>query len=364
MSPAPNVVSRRYESLDQWRGFAAGWVLVFHAINVWLIEKPDLLPAAVAWFCQQGWLGAHIFFVVSGYCIAERTAREYRQRGSTSLFLADRFMRIFPPYWAALVLAAALALLAAATQGVSPSHELPQGAAGWGQSITATEHWFGRPEFLLVVWTLSLEVGFYLLAGACLQLSLFTRSAWTGWALAIGLILLGLAPAVNRYSSLLQFWPHFSLGGIVWLISQARWPVSVRIPVGTGILWGIAILAGGLNYQAMHIFYFVLGCAWLLLVLKPFDATLAATPLLAWLGWLGTFSYSLYLVHAPVVGKLRNLASRSWPASRPGSLWVILVACAVAVVVAWYFFKLVEQRSERWRKALIGKLGARLISSP
>ena len=63
----------RYQSLDLWRGLAALLVVVFHAFASYTgANYSDYHPVVVAcWLVGgNGWLGVHIFFVVSGYCIA------------------------------------------------------------------------------------------------------------------------------------------------------------------------------------------------------------------------------------------------------------------------------------------------------
>jgi len=68
MNPA---TGQRYLSLDHWRGFAALWVLVFHAHR----GRPPLEPAWLGEFVSWGWLGVPLFFVISGYIMAYTTTR-------------------------------------------------------------------------------------------------------------------------------------------------------------------------------------------------------------------------------------------------------------------------------------------------
>ncbi|MDI1320104.1 MAG: hypothetical protein PSW75_07920, partial [bacterium] len=103
---------------------------------------------------------------------------------------------------------------------------------------------------------------------------------------------------------------------------------------------------------------FVIACASLLLVLQPLDVRITTAPWLRWLGWTGTFSYSLYLIHAPVVGKFRNLLARWWPPDDPRSLWVPVAACGLAIFASWCFYQVVEQRTEKWRRAYLARPAA------
>jgi peptidoglycan/LPS O-acetylase OafA/YrhL len=69
-------------------------------------------------------------------------------------------------------------------------------------------------------------------------------------------------------------------------------------------------------------------------------------PNLAWrpLVWLGTISYSLYLLHVPIGGRVMNFLERF---SEFGFVQLLSVplALAVSLFVAWIFFLLVEKPS-------------------
>jgi peptidoglycan/LPS O-acetylase OafA/YrhL len=73
MSRSPRLVQIEY-----LRGIAAFSVLGFHSLNSQdprqLNPVLGLLRSGTTW----GWLGVHIFFVISGWCIAERIAAAQR----------------------------------------------------------------------------------------------------------------------------------------------------------------------------------------------------------------------------------------------------------------------------------------------
>ena len=354
---AAAVSASRYRLLDHWRGFAALWVMVFHTCNVWLEARPDFLPPGLAGFVRHGWLGVHVFFVISGYCIAERLALEYRRGGTAARFIFDRLWRLLPPYWAALVLL--LLCNAVATvfnhtllwaDAAGPG-ALPGTVAGWLKAVFILEPWFGEPSYLLVSWSLAFELGFYLLGALCLQVVLASGRAWTGFATGGILLALGLMPWVSDRWPLLALWPHFAVGCLVWLLCRQVTTVGYRLGLGV-LLFGAVFGCGWLLPAAPRFqLQFASGCALLLLALRPFDGRLADMPVLRWLGFAGTFSYSIYLVHAPVVGKLRNLLGRWWRPGEPGAVWVPVAACALALALAWLFYRLIELSSEERRRA-------------
>lgn len=343
----------RYRSLDLWRGFAALWVLVFHGFNVWLEAQPDLLPRWLGGFIHHGWLGVHVFFVVSGYCITERIVREHAAGGAGLGFMADRMLRLYPPYWATLLLVGVISIAGALAKGQAVAHPgtLPVGNE-WFLTIFTVEPWFARPSYLLVAWSLAFEIGFYLLAAAGLALARWARRPWVGFAWGAVWGAIGLLPGVGDWVPLLAFWPHFALGGIVWLLLHRVGSAPRRLALGI-LLFGAICAAGwsqpaGLRFQLQ----FACGCALLLLALRPWDDRLANFPGLRWLGWVGTFSYSLYLIHAPIIGRARNLLGRWWTPDDPWARWILFACCLLTVAAAWLFYRLIELRSEAYRKSL------------
>jgi peptidoglycan/LPS O-acetylase OafA/YrhL len=89
---------RRFDALDGLRAIAAVIVVFFH------VGGPS-----VAFI--SGWIGVHIFFVVSGFLITTLMLREHDRTGRISLrnFYLRRIFRIMPLYYLALALAVASA---------------------------------------------------------------------------------------------------------------------------------------------------------------------------------------------------------------------------------------------------------------
>jgi len=66
----------------------------------------------------------HVFFVISGFCIAEKLASLAARDQGVGAFIYDHFWRIFPPYWAILVVAVLLNLVASPVNQVPLAHGL------------------------------------------------------------------------------------------------------------------------------------------------------------------------------------------------------------------------------------------------
>lgn len=99
---------------------------------------------------QTGTLGVTLFFLVTGYLIPMMLERHTRRS-----FLVNRFFRIFPALFVAMIM---LGVFVGATQGIS--FTLSSYLASW----TLTYHVFGVAPVAGVLWTLVIEVLFYLCA--------------------------------------------------------------------------------------------------------------------------------------------------------------------------------------------------------
>ena len=88
-------------------------------------------------------------------------------------------------------------------------------------------------------------------------------------------------------------------------------------------------LSGGYRMQAAGI------TAVLLLVLKPWDLVIHTSKLQAPFAWLGKVSYSLYLVHLPVI-LLTSTALEHWGLLNFWSAYVIKLALILTTAALFY----------------------------
>ncbi|MEU6222575.1 acyltransferase [Streptomyces sp. NPDC047042] len=142
--------------LDALRGIAALVVVFDHSSYSYLPEfRRELIPEV-----NISRYGIMVFFLVSGYIIPASLER----RGCVRTFWIGRIFRIYP-----LCVVAVAAVLALGLLGIAEPR------TDFGTATTAVAHLtlfqelLGTPNLLLVLWTLSYEMAFYLLV-----VSLFT----------------------------------------------------------------------------------------------------------------------------------------------------------------------------------------------
>jgi peptidoglycan/LPS O-acetylase OafA/YrhL len=146
----------------------------------------------------------------------------------------------------------------------------------------------------------------------------------------------------------LELWPDFFAGAAAWWAARR----GARIQ-GYGVL-ALLLAAtafwpayGGIGRMTAIVTALALALAW------PHDHRLEKNRAVRALAWAGGFSYSLYLIHVPLLSPIENLLGRWIP---PTSPWLILVwSCAtgIALVGGICLNKWVEAPVERWRRRAI-----------
>lgn len=318
----------RYRSLDAARGLAALAVAAFHAVS------PLVEPGAsrLGDVLLHGWAGVYLFFPISGYCIL--AAVESPRARTLGRFLARRWRRIFPPYWASIALAVGVAL-AALPWNHGTIAELVKPPWQWLAIATLTQLLARVPHDVNVVyWSLTYEEQFYLVMAASLLLGPRARRPAL-LALSIASVAYRLpANALRPPGLFLDRWMEFAVGMAVFDFAEG----------GARRAWATALLALGAATVALahdRQMAISLAVALALIALRPVDERLAATRTMRSLGRLGAISYSLYLVHVPIGGRVVNLLRRALPTS----VWLVAgagVAASVLVAIAFHHF--VERR--------------------
>jgi peptidoglycan/LPS O-acetylase OafA/YrhL len=155
--------STRYHTLDHWRGIACLLVVVSHS------TAPSTWRDTIGFFPPLGKIGVGIFFAISGYCIAAAVDSSRKREYGFGNFMFRRFRRIFPPYWAALLMTFTWKLAVYGPTSVRLS------AWDYFGNLTLTETWLrivnGDPNVNLLLeqaWTLCHEEQFYLICGLLL----------------------------------------------------------------------------------------------------------------------------------------------------------------------------------------------------
>jgi peptidoglycan/LPS O-acetylase OafA/YrhL len=370
----PPARDHRYHALDIWRGVICLIVVLEHA-SICLHPGQSgaggfegflrrALAAPLSWN-----LGAPLFFVISGYCIAASIDSHRRKGGNGFTFLARRAWRIFPPYWAAffgfIAVVVGLDMLgltwlhnsANALAIPSPAVLSP---SQWLGNLTLTETWryhFGGSELNIltrVAWSLCYQEQFYLICFLALMLA--PRRLYGALASATAAILAFRVFTWDsggdfRYAGLFpDLWHEFAVGlAVYWRLNVATAPLAKRaVEAAIGLLGAIALAQGVATTVGASVL------ALLLIALRPLDNRFRSLAWLDPLRALGRRSYSIYLAHLPpcvvVSVALTELAGVAGFWARVAL--VLPLASAAAIAAGWAFHHLVDRHFQQLPQGL------------
>lgn len=311
----------RIATVEVVRGAAALAVAWFHVTNANTdFPATPWLRASGTW----GWLGVESFFVISGFVLPLAMHRSGYRLGDAGRFLMRRLVRLHPAYLASV--AATLALLAVSSRSPGFDRPLPD-APQVLLHVVYLPRFFGYDWVNAVYWTLGIEVQFYLLL-ACSFPLLTHRAGGVRFAWLAGAAALSLLPP----SDFLVF-PYlvvFAIGAASFLVSSGLVP---RLP-GLAMLSALTLEAGFVH--GLPVALVAAGTA----TLVSFRDRLVWGPVVG----VGAVSYSLYLIHAPVGGRVVNLGAR-YAKGAAAEIVVMLMAMLVSLAAAFVLYRLIERPS-------------------
>jgi peptidoglycan/LPS O-acetylase OafA/YrhL len=345
-------VRRQVLGLDGLRGLAALYVVLFHC---WLYTFPGYPDSsAPPWLdgLMFGRVAVVFFLVLSGFSLAISPARHGWRSGGVAQFLRRRAWRILPPYWAALVMSLIISWLVVPASHLGP----PTGSSILVYGLLGQDM-FTAPTPNGAFWSIGVEAELYVL----FPLLLFVRRRWSAAVLVACVTLPVLARGLMAADA-------SAVEGVNWLAPHLA-PVFVAGMVGAGIVvasdrvrrlpWGwFAVLAAvpvlalgvvrGSVWTVNHYFWVDLAIAPAMTMLIAAVATgrpavlvrlLTARPIRS----LGSFSYSLYLIHLPLVmAVIRRVAPHFVSPGLPTFGFTLIVALPVSVLGAWLFSRIFE----------------------
>jgi peptidoglycan/LPS O-acetylase OafA/YrhL len=363
----------RVRSLDGLRGVAALVVVVHHVL---LVSSPalanpyrsDAAPrpptGSLDWWLSDTplhivWAGPEaviIFFALSGFVLAIPAVR----RGGGWLdrsYYPRRLLRLYLPVWGAMIVAVAIRATHSTTSVRGATWVLNDDPSvtlsGVVHTASVVDPAGTTMQFTGVLWSLQWEMLFSLLLPALLVIPLLTAKR-VGLAAAVaGAALLVVAVGVSHQSwgqpsGFLQYMPVFVLGTLFAFHherfrrrdgSHPRSFVTATTGVAAVGLLTVGYWTEGRGMasaswpQEIGIVVGALLALWLALnspaLIRLFETRVGQ--------WLGSRSFSLYLVHYPIVAALAFAYG-----GRPHGWLLLLTAVPAALVGAELFWRAVE----------------------
>lgn len=337
-----------YATVQMLRGFAASAVVLFHLLpfEQKYLTGATVLPDTLV----VGQAGVDVFFVISGFIVTTVSINHTGRLRDSLDFLMRRFWRIYPTYWVyyAILVTVYLAAPGLINHSAARPPSLPESFALWPGSA---------PPLLLVAWTLSFELYFYLVFAGLL--CVISRSR-LGIVLPIwaGLVIVGRLALPPHHTALMDLICSPLNLEFIAGCAIALWAPHSRRQIGllvmvVGVAWS-ATLTGYVGpaapFQNVWLRVVVFGCGAALIVAgcavweRPGISRVPGA-----LRRLGDASYSLYLSHLLTIGVIglvwRHAIQRIvLPASTSAPLHVValLSAFVASVGIGLLSYRLIE----------------------
>lgn len=299
-------------------------------------------PLHVLW---NGTPAVHVFFVLSGFVLILPFTKPGAAR-SWAPYYAKRLLRLYLPAWAAL--AAAVALIAVVPRTPSPLQ------SPWADMYVTSPNpgQIARDALLVMssstintpLWTLKWEVLFSLLLPLYVVIALRWRRLWL---LKLGLTLALVGVGAVQDIDWLIYLPIFAIGAILGAERErirsltSSWPGLVWLPVtAAGLVLANAEWLGRPN-PVQGVEALVTVGATLIVLVFLLSGTAKKLGDTAVAQWLGRVSFSVYLVHLPIIlAGVTLLRSVSLPLA-------LAVSVVASFIVGELFFRYVEGPAQR-----------------
>ncbi|HEY4012933.1 MAG TPA: acyltransferase [Polyangiaceae bacterium] len=319
-----------------------------------------------------GGFGVTVFFFLSGYLITTLMRMEVSGTGHLNIkhFYLRRALRIFPPFYIVLTLGTLLGKI-----GLLRSEPAPQWMPVTAQALHISNYWIaehgwkGIASGTGVYWSLAVEEHFYVVFPAVFllvgRLHLSGRQkAMCLWA-ACALVLVWRCALVFAWSARVDrtyLCSDTRFDSILFGCALAVWNNPIMDfdrPTSNRAIYRYGLVAAGV---CLLLVTFVVRSSVFRETLRYTLQGIALTPIfvaaIRWPRWflfrplnwaptkfIGTLTYSLYLVHQAVLAMIEQ-HMRWGPAARA------LVALPLSVVLAWTIYWFVEKPCARVRRRL------------
>lgn len=346
--------------LDQLRGIAALLVVYFHAVAGYYMGLKDNTPPTIhnpfELIIVNGFTGVGLFFVISGFLFTWGALQN--DHFDWKKFFINRALRIYPLYLLILIVAFSL------VRGSFTLDQVIFYAVGLGNMQKALG------DFDVVLWTISVELQFYVLFPFLFMVLKNKGVRYLLGIIAVMILLRGIV-FVDRvglhdpvYWTMLGRLDQFLVGmALAWLVHRRGWLQADRLKqfswpklaaglvaaIGfmTLVFWYYTRVGWRFNETYLNIIWpTVEGVAWA--ALGTFYVALAMRrrfkALLA-IQFVGMISYSLYMLHFPIVKALHashlifELPGYPFISGLVSTTVIILPISILASLLTYYFIE-------------------------
>lgn len=328
--------ANRMPLIDALKAIAALLVVLNHFSSYGPLAAAarEVLPGLTGWFYDYGRMAVQVFLVVAGFLAARAlSANGDALEVSPLPLIWKRYLRLVVPYLAAIGLAIAAAAIA--DQWLDDD-AIPARAT--------FKQWLAH-AFLLqgLLGVDSLSAGVWYIA---IDFQLFALMAILLWSGRIKLLAPALVLAVtttslfwfNRDASwdnwAIYFFGSYGLGAAAWWASDRR-----QLSAWLGVIATVAIAALVLDFRLRIALALIVA---LTLGFSRRTGLLEQWPNFRPLAFLGQISYSIFLVHFPVLLIANGLYAKLELSSPTSAIFALILALTASIAAATLFYRWIE----------------------
>ncbi|NEO36148.1 MAG: acyltransferase [Moorea sp. SIOASIH] len=320
------------ESIHLMRGLAAALVLIDHTFG-WI--DLGILSAVIAPIDGHGQVGVTIFFVISGFILPYSMLSKYKLKHYTT-FIAKRLIRLDPVYYVAILFSILLLYVKTRLSANGVPWELD-----WGQLFAHFLYFIPFTNYKWLneaFWTLGIEFQFYLLLGLIFPLIKYAIREHSRLFCILSILLAILALNLSALAAgigfkIVPYLALFILGilsfgyYIKWLKTSDFWVTSFLVV----IIYSLSP-AGDVSKSLVAAISVLAIIFWQAPVIK--------------LRFLGTISYSLYVIHYPITAFINGNVGKTLV--EKGGIWSSIpwifpmASLSISLLAAWMMYLLIE----------------------
>ncbi len=341
--------------IDGMRAVAVLAVLLFH-LDIWPFTG--------------GFVGVDVFFVISGFLIT-RILTESEKIGKVSYldFYARRARRLVPALLATIVITFVIGTALLLPEDFS---RLSGSTVAAMLAATNIFYWNESGYFdvgstlkpLLHTWSLAVEIQFYLIWPAFINFLAKRKMKLVGISAAAAVSFLAciyamtVAPTMAFYFTPFRVF-EFAIGGLVTVAPQIKSKLLTESAYAVGlaaVLWCIVRYTTHTSFPGWTALLPCAGTALAIYAGKAHGSVLLRSKPAV---WIGRISYSLYLVHWPLIVFARYNAQK--PIT--GSEQIALIACTFGLaIVSFYIIEAPFRKKTRRASYMVAVMVAAIVS--
>ncbi|NJJ60290.1 acyltransferase family protein [Pseudomonas sp. B14(2022)] len=352
-----SISTSQSRQLDSLRGVSALIVLVGHAHQAFLRPTFPESSVYVGFFTQ---FSVMVFFVLSGFLIGKSIFSNISANGEFNIlkYARDRFIRLYPPLIASMLLMVALVILAPYVFSSGTNSYLHIPGVNFIREVftTNSKQIYGPLLFINgfktpapsangPLWSLSIEAWYYVLAAA-----IFLWPSNKIWASLVVALTVAVTYKNPMFFILMPIW--FAGLGLSFIHRQRPQMnnnlfSALFVLFGAGTIYCIYLVlaqkhaATSILQDGMTHFMIVSGlwfASFLALIMgqgAKFTTLFSST---------ASFSYTLYIIHFPIILFVVGMTQKLFIGSLSNALLVSVITMASAIATSIFLSKIVENK--------------------